>query len=71
MVLEIRKDLTVEYADRGKWELPGDNLADFHSFVPQAWRVFRCIHLVNRIYAAAKLEDNVVVDQFPEIPGRA
>ena len=69
MVLEIRKDLTIEYADRDKWKLSGDNFADFHSFGPQAWRVFRCMHLVCRIYATAKLEDNVVVDHFPEIPG--
>ena len=34
MVLEIRKDLTIEYADRDKWKLSGDNFADFHSFIP-------------------------------------
>ena len=60
MVLEIRKDLTIEYADRDKWKLSGDNFADFHSFGPQAWRVFRCMHLVSRIYASAKFENNVV-----------
>ena len=61
-MLEISKDLTIEYADRDKWKLTGDNLADFHSFVPQTRLVFRCLHLVCRIYATAKFEDNVVQD---------
>ena len=69
MVLEIRKDLTIEHAGRDKWKLPGDNLANSHRFAPQARRVFRGLHFVSRIYTSAKLKDNVVVDHFPEIPG--
>ena len=37
-MLEISKDLTIEYADRDKWKLTGDNFANFHSPGPQAWR---------------------------------
>ena len=69
MVLKISKDLTVEYTDRNKRKRPGGNLADSHSFVPQARCVIRSRYLVNRVYAPAKFEYNVVVDHFPEIPG--